>query len=72
MPSRHKVHLKRNRRRQRALLHKAEERKHLQESAKIILAEADLMIARLVKTIAALDKARTDTLIRTLAATKNN
>jgi hypothetical protein len=71
MASRHKLRLKRNRRRQRALLHKAEQRKRVQESSKVILAEVDRLIARLVHTLGALEKARTVTLIRTLESIKN-
>jgi hypothetical protein len=71
MPSKHKLFLKRNRRRQRALLRKVEQHKHVQESAKVILAEMDRLIARLVHTLGALEKARTVTLIRTLESIKN-
>ena len=71
MPSKHKLRLRRNRRRQRALLHKAEQDKHVQESAKVILAEVDRLIARLLHTLGALEKARTVTLIRTLESSKN-
>jgi len=71
MPSKHKLRLKRNRRRQRARLQKAEERKHVQESAMLILSEADRLIARLVETLSALQNARTVALIRSFESIKN-
>ena len=71
MPSKHKLRLKRDRRRQRVLLHNAEQHKHAQESARVILAEMDRLIARLLHTLGALEKARTVTLIRTLESIKN-
>ena len=70
MPSKHKLRLRRNRRRQQALFHKAEECKHEQESAKVILAEVDMLIARLVHRLGTLEKARTVTLIRALESIK--
>ena len=67
MPSKHKLRIKRNRRRQRALFHKAEERKQVQESAKVILADVDRLLDRLVQALDTLQKTRATVLIRTLA-----
>jgi len=67
MPSKHRIQIKRNRRRQRALFHKAEDRKQIQESAKVILADVDRLIDRLALALDSLQKTRATVLIQTLA-----
>jgi hypothetical protein len=69
--SKHKLRLKRNRRRQRALLNKAERQKQAQQSAKAVLVELDRLINRLVHGLGSLQKARKTVLIQTLASIKN-
>jgi len=71
MPSKHKLRLKRNRRRQRALFHQVERQKQVQQSAKAVLAEVDCLIDRLVHGLGSLQKARKTVLIQTLASIKN-
>ena len=67
MPSKHKLKVKRQKRRQRALFQKAEDRKQIQESAKVILADVDRLIDRLALALDSLQKTRATVLIQTLA-----
>ena len=71
MASKFKLRLKRNRRRQRVLRHKAEQLIHVQESSQAVLADVDRLIDRLVDAISSLQKARTTVLIQALASIKN-
>lgn len=71
MPSKHKLKVKRQKRRQRAIFHKAEDRKQMQESAKAVLANVDRLVDRLVDALYSLQKTRATVLIQTLASIKN-
>jgi hypothetical protein len=71
MPSKHKLRLERDRRRRKSLLHEAERRKEVQESAKTVLADVDRLIDRLAQALVLLQKTRKTVLIQAIASIKN-